>query len=65
MAKEGKRIYEGTVGSHLVYANHTKTYFIGKNCNFPEYQGLSIFVFSKFLTGLEGKHVRLTLEVLK
>ena len=65
MTEKLKRVYDGFVRCHQVYTNSTRTHAIGKNCSFPEYQSTNAFSFSKFLTGLEGKHVRLTLEVLK
>lgn len=59
-----KRIYEGRVLSRQRYYFPTRTRFLGKNCDFPDYEGTTSFSFSKFLSGLEGKRIRLTLETL-
>ena len=64
MKKPETRIYEGRILSTICYTNQTPTLRIGRNCFFPQYCD-GVFILTRFIRGLEGKNVRLTLKVIQ
>lgn len=59
-----KAEYVGKVLSAVCYTSKRR-YYIGRNCDYPEYSKGKPFCLSDFLSKFEGKTVRLTLEVVK